>query len=268
MIHITKCRRSHKLPFAFAVLSHENGTLSVSSPKPQFWSGHDEKKGPSSLPIFISWMIWDDLGQVFDNHTGPACPNFQNPTTRVLRFLVEGAKYNHCRKPSTTKGAQTMNLRNIYEYALAREREGKDFFIKNADRIQHASASAAFRALAKEEELHIEYIQRLIRGLDEGQDNVAAPQMDQAGQFKERAEKELLDQTVLESMVPDLPVLRTAYLIERDFAEFYENMASKAQGQAKLALQNLASWERGHESLFQHLHDRVFEEYAQMPWGG
>ena len=161
-----------------------------------------------------------------------------------------------------------MNLRNIYEYALAREREGKEFFLNNADRIQHAAAAAAFRALAKEEELHIEYIQRLIHGLEEGQDDVSAPQMEQAGQFKERAQKELLDQTVLESMVPDLPVLRTAYLIERDFAEFYENMAKRAQGPAKLALQNLAAWERGHESLFHQLHDRVFEEYAQMPWGG
>jgi hypothetical protein len=27
-------------------------------------------------------------------------------------------------------------------------------------------------------------------------------------------------------------------------------------------------WERGHEKLFKHLHDKAFEEYAQMPWGG
>jgi len=27
-------------------------------------------------------------------------------------------------------------------------------------------------------------------------------------------------------------------------------------------------WERGHEALFKQLHDKAFEEYAQMPWGG
>jgi len=30
----------------------------------------------------------------------------------------------------------------------------------------------------------------------------------------------------------------------------------------------LAQWERGHEALFKKIHDKAFEEYAQMPWGG
>jgi hypothetical protein len=30
----------------------------------------------------------------------------------------------------------------------------------------------------------------------------------------------------------------------------------------------LARWERGHEQFFRQIHDRAFEEYAQMPWGG
>jgi len=59
-----------------------------------------------------------------------------------------------------------------------------------------------------------------------------------------------------------------AYLIERDFAEFYENAASEAEGNAKQVLSMLAHWERGHERLFKQFHDRAFEEYAQMPWGG
>ncbi|MGD9145644.1 MAG: ferritin family protein, partial [Anaerolineae bacterium] len=79
---------------------------------------------------------------------------------------------------------------------------------------------------------------------------------------------EMLDQTVLEAMVPDLPVLRMAYLIERDFAEFYEMAAAKSEGEAKVVLRMLAEWERGHERLFKHLHDTAFEDYAEMPWGG
>jgi rubrerythrin len=63
-------------------------------------------------------------------------------------------------------------------------------------------------------------------------------------------------------------ILRMAYLIERDFAEFYEMAASSADGDAQIALNALARWERGHERLFKDLHDRVFQEYAQMPWGG
>lgn len=28
------------------------------------------------------------------------------------------------------------------------------------------------------------------------------------------------------------------------------------------------AWERQHEELFKTMHDRAFEEYAAMPWGG
>ena len=86
--------------------------------------------------------------------------------------------------------------------------------------------------------------------------------------FLKEAESELIDQTVLQSMVPVLPILRMAYLIERDFAEFYRMAADRVEGKAKKSLEMLALWEKGHENLFKNLHDRAFEEYAQMPWGG
>ena len=93
-------------------------------------------------------------------------------------------------------------------------------------------------------------------------------QLQQAGFFSQRAQTEAIDQTVAEAMVPDLPVLRMAYLIERDFAEFYAMAAAKVQGEARQVLDMLATWEHGHEKLFKYLHDRAFEQYAEMPWGG
>jgi rubrerythrin len=163
-----------------------------------------------------------------------------------------------------------MDIRKIYEYALQREHEGKRFFAQNAERLSHAAAAGAFRQLAAEEQKHIEFIQAQIEALDRGEapDLTMGAELQEEGFFSQRAESEMLDQTVIEAMVPDLPVLRTAYLIERDFAEFYEMAAGKSEGEAKKVLQMLASWERGHERLFKHLHDRAFEEYAEMPWGG
>lgn len=162
-----------------------------------------------------------------------------------------------------------MNLHKIYEYALSRERQGKDFFQTNAARMSHAAAAGIFRRLAQEEDKHIQFIQGLIQALEAGG---AAPEPDttlgDANLFSQRAEDESLDQTVIESMVPDVAILRTAYLIERDFAEFYEQAALKATGEDQHALDTLARWERGHERLFKSLHDRVFQEYSEMPWGG
>lgn len=163
-----------------------------------------------------------------------------------------------------------MNIQKIYTYALQREYEGKRFFEENAQRLSHATAVQAFKTLAQEEQKHIEFIQSQLEALEKGD----SPQVDfgqeleKAGFFVDRATSEMLDQTVAEAMVADLPVLRMAYLIERDFAEFYEMAASRAQGEPKQVLNMLANWERGHERLFRYLHDQAFEQYAQMPWGG
>lgn len=170
-----------------------------------------------------------------------------------------------------------MDIRKIYEYALQREHEGKRFFEQNAARMQHAGVVGAFQRLAGEEQKHIEFIQSLLEALDSGLTPSSVgdrsspgtpPDLEQEGFFSARAASELLDQTVAESMVPDLSVLRMAYLIERDFVEFYESAAQRAEGQAREALEMLARWERGHARFFERLHDTAFEEYAQMPWGG
>jgi rubrerythrin len=163
-----------------------------------------------------------------------------------------------------------MEIRKIYEYALQREYEGKRFFEQNAGRLKHAAAVEAFQQLAGEEQKHIEFIQSQLEALDKGYPpNVKlGVELERTGFFSQRATSEMLDQTMLEAMVPDLPVLRTAYLIERDFAEFYETAANKTEGVPKQVLEMLAHWERGHEKLFKQLHDEAFERYANMPWGG
>jgi rubrerythrin len=163
-----------------------------------------------------------------------------------------------------------MDIRKIYEYALQREHEGKRFFEDNAQRLHHAAAVGAFKALAAEEQKHIEFIQSQIAALEQGKSPSTAvgEALQKEGFFSQRAASESLDQTTIEAMVPDLPVLRTAYLIERDFAEFYETAAQKAQGESKKVLEMLAQWEHGHERLFKQMHDKAFEQYAEMPWGG
>jgi len=163
-----------------------------------------------------------------------------------------------------------MNLRKVYEYALQREREGRDFFESNAKRMSHAAATGIFLTLVAEEEKHIATIQGLLSALESGRAGEARPEGELAGHgfFSERAASEDLDQTVIESMIPDVTILRMAYLIERDFAEFYEMAAARAEGDAQKVLNSLALWERGHEMLFKGIHDRVYQEYTEMPWGG
>ena len=162
-----------------------------------------------------------------------------------------------------------MDLVKIYEYALQREHEGYDFFSSNAKKMGSRAAAGVFDKLAAEEEKHIAYINALLTRLKSAQTTAAVsdPLLDE-DLFVKRAALEHIEETVIESMIPDVTVLRMAYLIERDFAEFYEMAAAKAEEDAQQALLKLAAWERGHERLFKELHDRVYQEYMQMPWGG
>ena len=181
-----------------------------------------------------------------------------------------------------------MDVLKIYKYALEREHEGMNFFRQHAGRFAHATAVEVFERLADEEQKHIDFIQGLIDALDEGGGGLDAGAPPRTGAwsvrggtqgesrtcreeefFSQRAQSEMLDQTVIESMVPDLAVLRMAYLIERDFAEFYEMAANRVEdSDAQAALHMLARWERGHEQLFARMHDEAFAVYAGMPWGG
>jgi rubrerythrin len=164
-----------------------------------------------------------------------------------------------------------MDLRKILNYALEREREGYEFFSGHAKKSQHASVVGVFRQLAVEEQGHIRYIEHLLAGLSGavGQPpDLSALDFHDASFFSERAASEMIEQTTVEAMVPDLPVLRMAFLIERDLAEFYGNLAPQAEGEARRAFERLAAWEREHERLFKTLHDKVLAEYSGMPWGG
>ena len=163
-----------------------------------------------------------------------------------------------------------MDIRKIYQYALQREYEGKRFFETNAARLSHAAAVAVFNQLAAEEQKHIEFVLAQINALDSGKsaDVAFGQELNRSGVFSQRAASEFMDQTVLEAMVPDLPILRMAYLIERDFTEFYEQAEQKAEGEVRVVLETLATWERRHAALFKQMHDQAFNEYAHMPWGG
>lgn len=163
-----------------------------------------------------------------------------------------------------------MDIRKIFEYALQREYEGKRFFEENASRLSHAAAAGAFLELAAEEQKHIEFIQNQIAALDKGEldSGALAKELQGEGFYSQRAHSELFEQSVLEAICPDLSVLRLAYLIESDFAAFYKKSAKQATGEAKKALNMLARWESGHEVLFRNLHDKAYEVYNQMPWGG
>lgn len=167
---------------------------------------------------------------------------------------------------------KNQNLIRVFEYALSQEKTGLSFFETSLQRMDMGDAVSAFHRIIEEEKRHITYISSMLKSLKQG-DTIKLPDqsevaLESTNYFDERARKEFLEQCVQESMVPDVTVFNTAWLIEKDLSEFYQRMAGKAEGPAREALEMLARWEEGHEVFFREFRDRLSRIYSEMPWGG
>jgi len=164
------------------------------------------------------------------------------------------------------------NLIKIFEYALQQEETGKFFFQDSLHRMGVGAAISAFKRLIQEEEHHILFIKNILEGLKQGNPIELSVGKDLAieptNYFDERAKSEFLQQCLEGSMVPEVTIFNTAWLIEKDLSEFYEKMSKQTEGKAKEALQMLSAWEKEHERFFREYRDKFSETYSKMPWGG
>jgi rubrerythrin len=163
-------------------------------------------------------------------------------------------------------------LIKIFEYALNQEQTGRSFFEVSVERMGIGAAVSAFKQLIKEEERHIDFINTILEDLRKGEEvkpeSLKSVAMEPTNFFDDRSKSEFLQQCLEGSMVPDVTVFNTAWLIEKDLSEFYENMAAQTEGKAKDALMMLSRWEKAHETFFRTFRDKLSEAYSRMPWGG
>ncbi len=168
--------------------------------------------------------------------------------------------------------ASDQRLIKIFQYALNQEKTGVSFFRASLERMGMGAAVTAFQKIIHEEERHIDFITRILEDLDQGKDihlaGTADVGLEPTDYFDERARTEFLQQCVEGSMVPDVTVFNTAWLIEKDLSEFYSAVAEKTEGQAQEALSMLSRWEKEHERFFREYRDKLSDVYAHMPWGG
>jgi len=126
-------------------------------------------------------------------------------------------------------------LIKVFEYALNQEETGKGFFQFSLQRMGVGAAVSAFKRLIAEEEKHIQFINTILNNLKQGEEfepeQLKEVVMEPTNYFDERARKEFLEQCVEGSMIPDVTVFSTAWLIEKDLSEFYEKMAARPRGE-------------------------------------
>jgi len=164
------------------------------------------------------------------------------------------------------------HLIKVFEYALNQEETGRSFFQTSLQRMGIGAAVSAFRQLIHEEETHILFITKILNELKQGGridlSNRKDIELEPKNYFDGRARSEFLQKCLEGSMVPDVTIFNTAWLIEKDLSEFYEKMSNQTEGEAREALKMLSRWEKEHERFFREYRDKISEVYSKMPWGG
>ena len=125
--------------------------------------------------------------------------------------------------------ADNKTLIKIFEYALNQENTGMSFFETSLGRMGVGAAVTAFKRIVEEEKRHILFIDAILKNLRNEQvldvESLKGVALEPTNYFNDRNRSEFLERCLYESMIPDVTVFNTAWLIEKDLSEFYGNMA-------------------------------------------
>ncbi|HEY8541775.1 MAG TPA: ferritin family protein [Pseudothermotoga sp.] len=143
----------------------------------------------------------------------------------------------------------------VLRYALAREIEGREFYKTRLERICSQQLKQLFEQLVQMEQLHINYITDLLQ-------TKSIPQEISLYKTSDFEIRELEESSGDINSMTDLSILRMAYLIEHDFAVFYENAAKNTSDDVlKKVLLELSSWEKSHRDILKDLYDEAMKNF-------
>lgn len=160
----------------------------------------------------------------------------------------------------------------ILKFAARMEKDARDFYNYYGDRVKSRELGEIFSRLANIEQLHYEYLQRQYEGLIQKEPpkelswNIASDLAAKDPHILADISNVLGER---ENGISDLMVLRMAYLIEKEFEEFYKNAVKAVEEEgAKKILGELSEWERQHREYFEgqyvQLLSRHWEDAADI----
>jgi rubrerythrin len=155
------------------------------------------------------------------------------------------------------------NPKEIIAFAMNMEKQGQKFYESFIDQVDHPEIKKWFEILADTEREHYDILEKEYAQIEkEGswrslQDLEVS---DQPNLFQARQEAENVNPEQLKHTLSDLSVLRMAYLIENDSAEFYRKAMEKVDDpEGRKILKSLFDWENEHRRLFHEEYRKAME---------
>lgn len=151
-------------------------------------------------------------------------------------------------------------IKKILQFAMKMERQAQVFYGFYAEQVQDSELKNLFNELEEVEKDHYRLLKEKYDALMDGKDlQIISWVVDDNSGVKHTdifsVNTEILS---LDNSLSDITVLRMAYLIENDFAEFYKRAVGSVDvKEVKDFLQELADWEEGHRDLFYKRYQNV-----------
>lgn len=154
-------------------------------------------------------------------------------------------------------------IKSIIEYAMRMEKDAKEFYSFNLERVEAPELKKLFGELVEIEKGHYNLLNRVYEKMD------VTPLPINISWVVDDVSREvntsiIADNSELisdEKSLSDLSVVRLAWLMESDFALFYKNAAEQVdEPEAKKALLELSEWEKQHQELFRVRYEHLLKK--------
>jgi rubrerythrin len=160
-------------------------------------------------------------------------------------------------------GFRMNNPKEIIAFAMNMEKQGQKFYESFINQVDHPDVRKWFEILADTEKEHYEILEKQYEQLDQKGSWKSLQEFqisDQPNLFQSRRDAEKLNPSALKHSLSDLSVLRMAYLIENDSAEFYQKAMEKVDDpEGRKILKSLFEWENEHRRLFHEEYRKAME---------
>lgn len=147
------------------------------------------------------------------------------------------------------------NLQNILRFAMRMEKDAADFYSFYAQSVDDEEIAGFFEKLAETEKEHYSYIAGKYNEMGYSEPPISlswvVDDKNKAIDPHILSDNSDIGMLILEKNTPVVKLLRMAYMIENDFAEFYKYAMENIPGaEEKSFLKKLSLWEETHRDIF------------------
>ncbi len=154
-------------------------------------------------------------------------------------------------------------IKSVIEYAMRMENDAKEFYSYNLERVESPELKKLFEELVEIEKSHFNMLHKVYEKMD-----ITPPPINISWVVDDVSREVntsiIADNSELvsdEKGISDLSVVRLAYLMESDFALFYQNASEQVdEPEIKKALLELSEWEKQHQELFRVKYEHLLKK--------